>query len=78
MGRHNKYHLIREIVSRGDAVVAKITSVENLANSFTKTLPQKTFESHLNGLCVKCIGFKDKCEIVRVYALKSNSFCMTF
>jgi hypothetical protein len=39
-GKHieRKYHLIREIVSRGDVIVAKIPSAENLADPFTKTL----------------------------------------
>jgi lactate dehydrogenase-like 2-hydroxyacid dehydrogenase len=50
-----KYHLIREIVSRVDVVVAKIPSAENLADPFTKTLPQKIFESHLEGMRAICI-----------------------
>jgi hypothetical protein len=56
-GKHieHKYHLIREIVTRGDIVVAKIPPVENLADPFTKALPQKIFESHLEGLGVKCM-----------------------
>ncbi|CAA0832574.1 cysteine-rich RLK (RECEPTOR-like protein kinase) 8, partial [Striga hermonthica] len=33
-----KYHLIREIVKRGDVVVTKIASLDNLADPFTKTL----------------------------------------
>ena len=39
-GRHieRKYHLIREIVSRGDAVVSQIVSEDNLADPFTKGL----------------------------------------
>ena len=39
-GKHieSKYHLIRDIVQRGDVVVTKITSVDNLANPFTKLL----------------------------------------
>jgi hypothetical protein len=45
-----KYHFIREIVSQGDAVVAKIVSIKNLVDTFTKTLPQKTLESHLEGM----------------------------
>ena len=38
-----KYHLIREIVHRGDVNVVKIASEDNLANPFTKTLPEKGF-----------------------------------
>ena len=36
-GKHieRKYHIIRDIVARGDVVVAKIKSANNLANSFT-------------------------------------------
>ena len=33
-----KYHLIREIVSRGDAVVSQFASEDNLAYPFTKGL----------------------------------------
>ena len=45
-GKHieRKYHIIRDIVARGDAVVAKIESANNLADPFTKALLQRTFE----------------------------------
>ena len=51
-GKHieKKYHLIREIVHRGDVAVMKIASENNIADPFTKMLPAKTFESHLEGL----------------------------
>ena len=51
-GKHieRKYHIIRDIVARGDVVVAKIESANNLANPFTKVLPQRTFKSHLEGM----------------------------
>ena len=53
-GKHiEKYHLIQDIVARGDVVVAKIDSANNLANPFTKVLSQKTFESHLEGTGVR-------------------------
>jgi hypothetical protein len=37
-GKHieRKYHLIREIVARGDVIVAKITSTENLADALPR------------------------------------------
>ena len=37
-GKHieRKYHIIRDIVARGDVVVAKIESENNLANSLPK------------------------------------------
>ena len=45
-GKHieRKYHLIREIVSRGDTVVSQIASVDNLADPFTNGLAQKIFD----------------------------------
>ena len=39
----------------GDVVVVKIESANNLADSFTKALPQRTFESHLEGMGVKLV-----------------------
>ena len=48
-GKHieRKYHIIQDIVARGDVVVVKIDSVNNLADPFIKALPQRTFESYL-------------------------------
>ena len=39
-GKHieRKYHLIREIVNRGDVVVSQIASEDNLVDPFTKGL----------------------------------------
>ena len=50
-----KYHIIQDIVARRDVVVVKINSVSNLADPFTKTLPQRTFESHLEGMEVRLV-----------------------
>ena len=40
-GKHieRKYHLLREIVHRGDVTITKIASAENLVGPFTKALP---------------------------------------
>ena len=56
-GKHieRKYHIIRHIVARGDVMVAKIESANNLADPFTKALPQRTFESHLEGMGVRLV-----------------------
>ena len=56
-GKHieRKNHIIRDIIARGDVVVAKIESANNLADLFTKALPQKTFESHLEGMGVRLV-----------------------
>ena len=50
-----KYHIIRDIIARGDVVVAKIESANNLVDPFTKALPQKTFKSHLEGMGVRLV-----------------------
>ena len=50
-----KYHIIQDIIARGDVVVAKIDSANNLADSFTKALPQRTFESHLERMKVRLV-----------------------
>ena len=51
-GKHieRKYHLIREIVYRGDVTVTKIPTLKNLADPFTKTLTEKQFNTHLEGM----------------------------
>ena len=56
-GKHieRKHHIIRDIVARGDVVVVKIDSANNLADPFTKTLSQRTFESHLEGMGVRLV-----------------------
>ena len=50
-----KYHIIQDIVAWGDVVAAKIDNANNLANPFTKTLPQRTFESHMEGMEVRLV-----------------------
>ena len=57
-GKHieRKYHLIRDIVQRGDVVVTKIASVDNLTDPFTKSLPAKTFDRNVEGMGVRCVA----------------------
>ena len=57
-GKHieKKYHLIREIVNKGDTKVSQITSENNLADPFTKGLAQKIFDQHVEGMGVRCIA----------------------
>ena len=57
-GKHieRKYHLIHEIVNRGDAKVSLIASEDNLTDPFTKGLTQKIFEHHVEGMGVRCIA----------------------
>ena len=49
-----KNHLIHEIVMKGDVVVENISSVENLVDSFTKTLSTRVFDGHRDSLRVEC------------------------
>ena len=50
-----KYHLIHDIIERGDTVVTKIASEENLADPFTKTLSVRVFEKHVDYMGVKSL-----------------------
>ena len=50
-----KYHLIRDIIERGDTVVTKIASEENLADPFTKSLPVRVVEKHVDNIGVRSL-----------------------
>ena len=52
-----KYHLIRDIIERGDTVVTKIALEENLADPFTKTLPVRVFKKHVDYMGVKSLPY---------------------
>ena len=52
-----KYHLILDIIERGDTMVTKIASEENLADPFTKTLPVRVFEKHVDYMGVKSLPY---------------------
>ena len=41
-----RFYLIREIVARGDVVVERVPSTNNVADSLTKPLAQEVFECH--------------------------------
>ena len=51
-GKHieRKYHLIKEIVHRGDVTITKISTQKNLANPLTMTLTEKQLNKHLEGM----------------------------
>ena len=55
-GKHvrRKYHLIREIVQRGDVLVIKIATADNLADPFTKALSTKVFNRHMDSISIRC------------------------
>ena len=41
-----RFHLIMEIVARGDVVVERVLSTDNVADLLTKPLAQEVFERH--------------------------------
>ena len=51
-----KYHLIRQIVGRGNTKVSQIASEDSLADPFTKGLTYKTFDRHVERVRVRCIA----------------------
>ena len=54
-GKHieRKFHLIYEIVQQKEVEVLKIASLENLIDSFTKTLMGNVFTSHVKEMEVR-------------------------
>ncbi|KAD4179844.1 hypothetical protein E3N88_28435 [Mikania micrantha] len=44
------YHYIREIVERGDVIISKVQSDLNVADPFTKPMPQAKHESHASSI----------------------------
>ncbi|KAL0544038.1 hypothetical protein IC582_019149 [Cucumis melo] len=53
-----KYHLIREIVQRGDVIVTKNASEHNSTDPFTKILMAKVFEGHLESLGLRDMNIR--------------------
>ncbi len=51
-----KFHLIREIVKRGDVSIIKIASAENVADPLTKPLSQKVFEKHVKEMGLRIVA----------------------
>ncbi|KAM6551247.1 hypothetical protein CsatB_001055 [Cannabis sativa] len=45
-----KYHIIREYVARGDVLVEKVDTKDNLTDPFTKVLAGTAFEKHRHNL----------------------------
>ena len=50
-----KYHLICDIVQRGDIDVVKVASADNLVDPMTKTLSQKVFNAHIDNMGVRLV-----------------------
>ena len=48
-----RFHLVWEIVDRGDIDLQKIDEKENLADSFTKALTIKEFDNHKSKMDIR-------------------------
>jgi hypothetical protein len=47
------YHLIREIIGRGDVKVCKVRMDHNVADLLTKPLPQPKHEAHMRSMGIR-------------------------
>ena len=52
-----RFHLVREIVERGEVYISRVDTKNNIADPFTKALPQREFDRHLD-----CMGLKHKSD----------------
>lgn len=50
-----KYHIIREIVQRGDVNLCKVHTDANIADPLTKPLPQPKYERHTSSQGIRLI-----------------------
>ena len=51
-----RFHLIREIVTRGDVAVERVPSEDNIADPLTKPLSQIVYERHKSLMGIRHIG----------------------
>jgi hypothetical protein len=47
------YHLIHEIIGRGDVKVCKVHTDHNIADPLTKSLPQPKHEAHMRSMGIR-------------------------
>ena len=48
-----RYHLIREIIVRGDVKICKVNTDSNIADPLTKPLPQPKHETHTRAMGIR-------------------------
>ncbi|KAL0405427.1 UNVERIFIED_CONTAM: Retrovirus-related Pol polyprotein from transposon RE1 [Sesamum latifolium] len=51
-----RYHLLREMVSRGDCRMDRVSSAENTADPLTKPMSQIAHTQHLDKMGLRSIG----------------------
>jgi hypothetical protein len=47
------YHLVREIIGRGDVKVCKVHTDYNIPNPLVKPLPEPKHEVHMGSMCIR-------------------------
>ena len=50
-----RFHLIREIVERGDVKICRVDTNDNVADPLTKALPEPKHERHIRSLGVRFV-----------------------
>ena len=48
-----RYHLIREIIERGDVKICRVPTNDNVTDPLTKALPQAKHESHIRSMGIR-------------------------
>ena len=51
-----RYHLIREIIDRGDVKICKVSTDDNVADPLTKSLPQAKHDHHIRSIGLRYIA----------------------
>ena len=74
------YHLIGDIIHRGDVTITKIASANNVVEPLTKALSQKVFEKHLEAMRLNTcmIDFECKWKIVRIICPQKQYYAFLF
>ncbi|KAI3666922.1 hypothetical protein L6452_41963 [Arctium lappa] len=49
-----RYHLIREIIERGDIKICKVRSEDNPTDPLTKPLSQSKHDAHISSIGLRC------------------------
>ncbi|KAL0378555.1 UNVERIFIED_CONTAM: Retrovirus-related Pol polyprotein from transposon TNT 1-94 [Sesamum radiatum] len=71
---HRRYHLLREMVGRGDCRMDRVSSAENTTDPLTKPMSQVAHTLHLDKMGLRSMGdwLYVKWEIVRIGDLEGN------
>ena len=51
-----KFHLIREIIERGDVKICRVPTDDNIADPLTKPLPQSKHDYHTRGMGIRYLA----------------------